>query len=108
MEETQPDYAGWVEELPEQFTSCRETRHHWSPWRVSKGEVTYTRTLRCGRCHAEKDQEVDRRGYIIGTKMHYPAGYLAPPGMGRLDTDDMAHMRLVILRRALREDGKDG
>lgn len=72
---------------------CRDLQHSWTPSTARRIRKGYIRQLVCVRCSAVKEQTLDRQGYILGTSMKYPEGYLRP-GQGRLTRDDRADLRL--------------
>lgn len=78
---------------------CRDIQHSWSPYTAAKmsndrgRHIAFLRTLRCDRCGSFKEQVLSRDGYIVGTTMKYPQGYLRP-GEGRLTRNDRAELRI--------------
>lgn len=76
-----------------EYLVCRDLQHAWKPLTAKKVASGYVRTLRCSRCGAIKDQTLDWAGYITGSTMSYPHGYLRE-GEGRLTKDDRAELRL--------------
>ena len=81
---------------PKQAT-CRDIQHSWAPYTARKTNtrpLRYVRVLRCTRCSAKKEQVLDGQGFILRTRMRYPAGYLRPPGNGRLTREDRARLRI--------------
>lgn len=103
----------WAEALPERFLICRDINHRWGGYRAyreGKGRnAGFTRILRCGLCRTEREDTLDSRGYKIGTKYHYPEGYLTPKGTGRMGSDSRAALRLVSVMGAVEKTptGKD-
>lgn len=72
---------------------CRDLQHAWSPLTALKARYVIIRTLKCARCDAEKEQTLDKSGYITSTRMRYPEGYLRK-GKGRMTRDDRARLRV--------------
>lgn len=95
----------WAEALPEKFLICRDINHRWSGYRAyreGKGRnAGFTRVLRCTACRTEREDTLDSRGYKVGTKYHYPDGYLTPKGTGRMGSDSRAALRLVSVLHAV-------
>lgn len=72
---------------------CRDLQHSWKPRTASRVKSGFLRTLECIRCTTVKEQTLDEFGYITGTKMIYPPGYVRTEG-GRLTKSDRAELRL--------------
>lgn len=72
---------------------CRDIQHSWSPYTARRVKSGYVRTLICVRCKAEKYQTLDQDGYITGSRMSYPVGYLRSK-KGRLTIHDRAALRV--------------
>lgn len=73
---------------------CRDLMHSWTPRTAKKHGQQFIRTLKCGRCDCIKTQILDKKGYIMSSRMTYPDGYLRPGG-GRLTRADRANIRIV-------------
>lgn len=73
---------------------CRDLQHPWAPYLAERTSSGFTRTLQCRRCGARKKQTMTTSGYITGTWMQYPPGYLRQGG-GRLTADDKAALRVT-------------
>ena len=79
-------------------TNCRVYGHNWRPLQVSHRIGVYTIYQRCSRCHSERHQEVDERGYpLAGWQINYVEGYLLRK-LGRVGTDGRAVLRLATIR----------
>lgn len=72
---------------------CRDLQHSWAPYTAKREGKGFLRTLICTRCKTEKHQRLDRYGYIVSTRMYYPAGYLRRDE-GRLTRKDRAKLRI--------------
>lgn len=96
----------WAESLPDDFLLCRDVGHVWKAhtarWISEDG--TFERTLRCGRCHALRDQILSASGHPLRHSYRYPEGYLAPRGTGHLDGADRDSLRLVSVTRFLESE----
>lgn len=77
----------------EEHLLCRDLQHSWSPHTAHVTNTGFTRSLKCDRCDARKDQHLNLDGYVQQTSMTYPEGYLRS-GEGRLTRDDRAALRL--------------
>lgn len=88
-------------ELPLGVLNCREHRRHdWRSASVRRvGHSGYHRVERCTDCHSERWQELDGRGLVVRSGIHYSDGYLNPPGTGRVDQVGQGIYRLEALRR---------
>jgi hypothetical protein len=74
--------------------------HAWQALTVYHRPGVWTEVQRCDRCRNERQQEVDERGYPLGSwRPAYIPGYLLR-GVGRLGTDGRAVLRLTTLRAA--------
>lgn len=76
---------------------CRkENRHEWRPAIVTHDRFGYTIVERCARrCGCRRTYDMDPRGYISKPKILYPTeGYLLK-GLGRVDADGRAALRLA-------------
>lgn len=102
------DLAGWARDLPDDFLQCRDIGHTWRPAgaRITS-ESTYERSMRCGRCKAERMQTLSATGAILGGGYHYEDGYLAPRNSGRMTTDRRDGLRLESVLRVLGHDEID-
>lgn len=100
------DIAGWREGLPEEFLACRDYGHLWRPRsaRYMPEANGYTRTMACGRCHAERDQDLTASGGIVSGHYSYAEGYVAPRGQGRLGGEARDSLRLESVLRLLGRD----
>jgi hypothetical protein len=104
------DYASRqdVEEAAADWTAavlqCRlHNRHNWEPMMVTHDRYGYTVSERCSRtisnrvsrCGCTRTFDMDARGYISKPHISYPQeGYLLK-GLGRVDADGRAALRLV-------------
>ena len=72
---------------------CRDLQHAWDPYTASRQGRGYVRVLRCGRCGTVKTQTLSHDGFILGSRMDYPKGYLRA-NEGRLSRMDRAALRV--------------
>ena len=87
-------------ELPNGILTCREHRRHdWRPASVRRAGRGFYRLERCTDCHSERWQDLDSRGLVVATGVHYSEGYLNPPGTGRVDAVGQGVYRLELLNR---------
>lgn len=91
-----------IESMTGSILECRELGHTWKPLRAafSKKAKTYARTLRCPRCHTEREQELSARGTVISNHYVYPDGYLIK-GLGAMVGDNRDKLRLASLTRTI-------
>jgi hypothetical protein len=99
----------WARDLPDEFLLCRDIGHTWRPSAARiTSESTYERTMRCGRCKAERRQELSATGAILSGHYYYETGYLAPPNAGRMTSGRRDGLRLESVQRLLGRDEVDG
>jgi hypothetical protein len=92
----------WVQDLPERYLLCRDIGHNWRPLTARITDAhTYTRTMRCTRCHTERHQDLSIYGAILSSGYTYPDGYLAPPNSGRMTSDRRDGLRLESVQRLI-------
>lgn len=90
----------FVADLPAEFLECRQYNHAWTGYTVESGKGQYTVTLRCLRCKSFAKEVLTQDGSREGKRhIQYVEGYLAH-GMGRLDGDARAALRLEGVKRA--------
>lgn len=95
-------YGDWAGELSDAHLLCRDIGHRWQAARAFQNEGgTFERVLRCSRCHTERTQTITRDGYTGGNSYTYPAGYLAPKGIGSYDVDARADLRMASILRLI-------
>ncbi len=70
---------------------CRDIQHSWEPYTAHREKKGFVRVLSCTRCGSLKTQTLDQDGYIVGSAMKYPDGYLRPEG--RMTKADRADLR---------------
>lgn len=90
---SQKTIEGWTDEA----LKCRTVQHQWEPYTAKKIKGGFEQLMACLRCEAEKTLRFDNKGYITGSHISYPDGYLAPKGTGQLDADDRARLRLAVI-----------
>lgn len=100
------DVARWSASLPEEFLLCRDLGHTWRPAsaRWVPDLNAYERTMRCGRCRAERSQTLSAGGLILSGHYHYEAGYTAPAGTGSLGSEGRGTLRLESVMRLIGKD----
>lgn len=100
------DLVDRARDLPNGILNCREHRRHdWRPQTVRRVGRGFYRIEVCTDCQSERRQELDSRGLVNSTSVHYSEGYLNPPGMGRVDQQGQGVFRLELLTRLV--DGID-
>lgn len=98
----QPGFVRLVDNYPENYNICRDSGHHWEPTTAKRQkDGTISRVLTCSTCGADRNQTLDRDGYIIGSNYVYRTGYLLP-GMGRLNAAHRAVFRLASVLREIK------
>jgi hypothetical protein len=100
------DVARWSAALPEDFLLCRDLGHTWRPASARwVPEVSaYERTMRCGRCRAEREQTLSAGGLILSGHYRYESGYTTPPGSGMLGSEGRGALRLESIARLIGKD----
>jgi hypothetical protein len=100
------DVARWSASLPEEFLLCRDLGHTWRPAsaRWVPDLNAYERSMRCGRCRAERTQTLSPGGLILSGSYHYETGYTAPAGTGALGQDGRGALRLESIARLIGKD----
>jgi hypothetical protein len=80
---------------------CRaEFQHQWRRLTVAHRPGFFTIRQRCTRCRNERERDINERGYVVSKwRRTYRPGYLLA-GLGRLDEDHRATLRLASLRNA--------
>lgn len=105
--ENPPELDDWLAGANEEYLKCRRWGHAWKEWRwiPNPEEGVRSRTvLRCNRCKQKAHDDMDYAGFSQ-REIQYEEDYLAPKGMGRLDRNDRALLRLEIDRRQQQADG---
>ena len=97
-------YTEWVLDLNDQQLLCRDIGHTWRPFRAYLTEYGYERILRCPRCRTERAQSLSPRGHVLEGHYSYPDGYLAPKGVGRMDSDARDLLRLESIGRLIAKE----
>lgn len=98
---TESQFTEIVAGYPDEMIACRDTGHHWKPITATREKKTgnIRRTLTCQHCAADRNQILDRAGYIISSSYSYQNGYLIPK-VGRLTAGHRATLRLASITRA--------
>ena len=80
---------------------CRaEFQHQWRRLTVAHRPGFFTIRQRCTRCRNERERDINERGYVVSKwRRTYRPGYLLA-GLGRLDEDHRATLRIASLRNA--------
>ena len=88
--------------LPSAYLECRDYGHAWSAYTASwvPKSREWHRVLVCMRCQGRRVEHL-AGATAVKTKRHYemPADYFAPPGLGPLDAEGRALLRLALLSR---------
>ena len=98
---TEAQFTEIVAAYSDDFIACRDTGHHWKPITAvrEKKSGNIRRVLTCQHCAADRNQILDRAGYIISSNYSYQNGYLIPK-VGRLTAKHRATLRLASITRA--------
>jgi len=98
---TEAQFTQVVAAYSDEYISCRDTGHHWKPITAVREKKTgnIRRVLTCQHCAADRNQVLDRAGYIISSSYSYQSGYLIPR-VGRLKASHRAALRLASITRA--------
>ena len=93
------DVEAMAQDMPDSFLMCREMSHQWRPASARIGsDGVIARTLECGRCTAQRVQELSPRGHVLSSHYVYPEGYLAV-NIGRIAGDGRDALRLASVMR---------
>jgi hypothetical protein len=99
------EHARTLDEAIDQWSDgvieCRaDTQHQWRRLTVAHRPGFFTIRQRCARCRNERERDINEQGYVL-TKWRrtYRPGYLLS-GVGRLDEDHRATLRIASLRNA--------
>lgn len=95
-----------VDHLTEEFLRCRDIGHVWVQYKVKRVRGGYERSLYCRSCKASKHQFVSGRGEILASSYVYSDGYQFR-GIGRVQSEGKAVLRLESLDRTIRLTGGD-
>jgi len=89
---------------------CRDFGHSWRPYtaRWIETEKCYESVLRCARCTTLRMRYLSSRGDLVSSRYDYADGYQMPKGIGRLDGNDRAQIRLESVLRVLPQDTAEG
>lgn len=98
---TEAQFTEIVAAYSDEYITCRDTGHHWKPITAvrEKKSGNIRRVLTCQHCAADRNQILDRAGYIISSNYSYQNGYLIPK-VGRLTAKHRATLRLASITRA--------
>lgn len=102
MTRTTNAYVEWETNISDAALMCRDTsaHHSWAPLTAKRVRGGFERTLVCTRCRTQKEQTLDRDGYVTKTKMRYPDGYLLPKDAGVKRGKELnADLRLLSMLR---------
>lgn len=80
---------------------CRADKQHlWKRLTVAHRPGIYTIKQRCTRCRNVRQRDINDRGYVLTQwRRAYVDGYLLK-GLGRIDQDEQATLRLASLENA--------
>jgi len=101
MVEPQRSLHSAIEEWSDGVIECRaEFQHQWRRSTVAHRPGIFTIRQRCPRCRNERERDINEQGYVLSKwRRTYRPGYLLT-GLGRLDEDDRAALRITSLRNA--------
>lgn len=85
------------------FIKCRTLGHAWKWTDVERNRKGLVQGLRCVGCDTTKRQQLTKTGHIVASSYTYTPGYLVK-GLGYLDQDDRAALRLMALDAAALSD----
>jgi hypothetical protein len=89
-------------ELSNGILQCREHRRHdWRARSVKRVKLGFYRLEVCSDCGSERWQDLDSRGLVVASGVHYSEGYLNPPGTGRVDVVGQGVYRIELLTRLI-------
>lgn len=90
-----------IEEWSAGVIECRsEFQHQWRRLTVAHRPGVYTIRQRCVRCRNERERDINEQGYVLSKwRRTYRPGYLLA-GLGRLDENHRATLRIESLRNA--------
>lgn len=94
--------AGRVKDLHQiaaAFLRCRTLGHAWKWTDVQRNRKELVQGLRCTGCDTTKRQQLTKTGRIVASSYSYAPGHLVK-GLGYLDADDRAALRLMALESA--------
>lgn len=95
-----------VVKMPETFLRCRDLGHTWLQYRVKRIRGGFERSLFCRSCKTNKHMFISPKGEILASNYVYNDGYQIQ-GMGRIQAEGKAVMRLEALDRVLAEGEYD-
>ncbi len=89
-----------IDQWTDGIIECRAGfQHQWRRLTVAHRPGVFTIRERCARCRAvERERDINERGYVVSKwRRSYRPGYLLE-GLGRLDEDHRATLRIASLR----------
>lgn len=89
-------------DFPTEYLECRLWGHAWKASTVTRDGKSgaLDQGLVCIRCGGQRAYVLDRRGRFVKRRPYaYPAGYLMPPGTGRLTTSQRDGLRAELGER---------
>lgn len=88
--------------MPDSHLMCRDFGHSWRPHHVEHvpQRGAYIEQLACQRCRTIRTRLIDNRGFQLSSSYKYADNYLIH-GLGRLDEDDRATLRLSALHSVI-------
>lgn len=94
--------SSFAAELPDAYLQCRDYGHSWSAYTASwiASSREWNRVLVCGRCQGQRVEYLSG-ATAVKLRRHYvmPEDYAAPRGLGQLDSEGRALLRLTLLNR---------
>ena len=101
---TPKDVRSAIDNYGEDYLRCRDIGHVWVQYKVKRVRGGYERSLYCRSCKANKHQFVSGKGEILASSYVYNDGYQFR-GIGRVQSEGKAVMRLESLDRVIRNHG---
>lgn len=99
--------AAFAAALPSAYLQCRDYGHAWTAYTASWVPQVreWHRVLVCMRCQGRRVESL-AGATAVKTKRHYemPQDYAAPPGLGPLDSEAKALLRLALLSRSQQDE----
>lgn len=90
-----------VERWTDGMLECRADKQHlWRRLTVAHRPGVYSIKQRCTRCRNVRERDINDHGYVLTNwRRVYVDGYLLK-GLGRIDADEQAHLRIASLHNA--------
>jgi hypothetical protein len=91
-----------IDKSSETFLVCRTLGHKFDEGTstVKRSGGKFFWSMGCYRCGTVRTKLLSPQGRIIGADYSYPKGYTTP-GIGRLDANGLAHLRIHVVMQVL-------